>query len=129
MIINVSRYIEFDLKNIIYIKYQSLTYDFYKNNRMEVKVFGCKVNKYYTDAWLTSDYLLGKTGIFIASCVVTDQAKFKWIRFVKQSAKHLKDEDKIFITGCGAFESGEAQDNFFELYPDLDLYRGKIILL
>jgi len=33
MIINVSRYIEFDLKNIIYIKYQSLTYDFYKNNR------------------------------------------------------------------------------------------------
>ena len=33
MIINVSRYIEFDLKNIIYVKYQSLTYDFYKNNR------------------------------------------------------------------------------------------------
>ena len=33
MIINVSRYIEFDLKNIIYIKYQSLNYDFYKNNR------------------------------------------------------------------------------------------------
>ena len=33
MIINVSRYIEFDLKNIIYTKYQSLTYDFYKNNR------------------------------------------------------------------------------------------------
>ena len=33
MIINVSRFIEFDLKNIIYIKYQSLTYDFYKNNR------------------------------------------------------------------------------------------------
>lgn len=33
MIINVSRYIEFDLKNIIYMKYQSLTYDFYKNNR------------------------------------------------------------------------------------------------
>ena len=33
MIINVSRYIEFDLKNIIYIKYQSLTYDFYKSNR------------------------------------------------------------------------------------------------
>lgn len=33
MIINVSRYIEFDLKNIIYLKYQSLNYDFYKNNR------------------------------------------------------------------------------------------------
>ena len=32
-IINVSRYIEFDLKNIIYNKYQLLNYDFYKNNR------------------------------------------------------------------------------------------------
>ena len=33
MIINVSRYIEFDLKNIIYNKYQNLDFDFYKNNR------------------------------------------------------------------------------------------------
>ena len=33
MIINVSRYIEFDLKNIIYNKFQLLNYDFYKNNR------------------------------------------------------------------------------------------------
>jgi len=33
MIINVSRFIEFDLKNIIYKKYQNLDFDFYKNNR------------------------------------------------------------------------------------------------
>ncbi len=33
MIINVSRFIEFDLKNIIYDKYQNLDFDFYKNNR------------------------------------------------------------------------------------------------
>ena len=33
MIINVSRFIEFDLKNIIYYKYQNLDFDFYKNNR------------------------------------------------------------------------------------------------
>ena len=32
-IINVSRYIEFDLKNEIFIQYQSLTQSFYKNNR------------------------------------------------------------------------------------------------
>jgi ATP-binding cassette subfamily B protein len=32
-IINVSRYIEFDLKNEIYAHYQSLTQRFYKNNR------------------------------------------------------------------------------------------------
>jgi len=33
MIINVSRFIEYDLKNIIYKKYQNLDFDFYKNNR------------------------------------------------------------------------------------------------
>ena len=33
MLINVSRFIEFDLKNEIYQKYQSLNFDFYKNNR------------------------------------------------------------------------------------------------
>jgi len=33
MLINVSRFIEFDLKNEIYNKYQTLSFDFYKNNR------------------------------------------------------------------------------------------------
>ena len=33
MLINVSRFIEFDLKNEIYNKYQFLSFDFYKNNR------------------------------------------------------------------------------------------------
>ena len=33
MLINVSRFIEFDIKNEIYKKYQSLSFDFYKNNR------------------------------------------------------------------------------------------------
>lgn len=33
MLINVSRFIEFDLKNEIYKKYQSLSFDFYKNTR------------------------------------------------------------------------------------------------
>ena len=33
MLINVSRFIEFDLKNEIYNKYQTLNFDFYKNNR------------------------------------------------------------------------------------------------
>jgi hypothetical protein len=42
---------------------------------MQYKIFWCKVNKYYTDKWLNSEYLKDKQGIFIASCVVTDQAK------------------------------------------------------
>ena len=33
MLINVSRFIEFDLKNEIYSQYQFLSFDFYKNNR------------------------------------------------------------------------------------------------
>tara|TARA_X000000368_G_C23056760_1_gene724276 strand:+ start:359 stop:2101 length:1743 start_codon:yes stop_codon:yes gene_type:complete len=33
MLINVSRFIEFDIKNEIYKKYQSLNFKFYKNNR------------------------------------------------------------------------------------------------
>jgi tRNA A37 methylthiotransferase MiaB len=71
---------------------------------MEYKIFGCKVNKYYTDEWLNSEYLSDKKGLFIASCVVTDNAKRKWIKFVKDSAKNLSDEQKIFISGCGAFK-------------------------
>ncbi len=48
---------------------------------MQYKIFWCKVNKYYTDEWLNSAYLKDKEGIFVASCVVTDQAKRKWIKF------------------------------------------------
>jgi len=57
---------------------------------MQYKIFGCKVNKYYTDEWLNSAYLKDKEGIFIASCVVTDQAKRKWIKFVKDVAKEIE---------------------------------------
>jgi len=44
--------------------------------------------------------LKNKNGVFIASCVVTDKAKKKWIKFVKQSILGLKEEEKIFISGC-----------------------------
>jgi tRNA A37 methylthiotransferase MiaB len=65
---------------------------------MEYKIFGCKVNKYYTDEWLNSIYLKDKNGIFIASCVVTDKAKKKWLKFVKDTAKLITDDKKIFIS-------------------------------
>lgn len=42
---------------------------------MKYKIFGCKVNKYYTDEWLNSSYLKEKAWIFISTCVVTDKAK------------------------------------------------------
>jgi tRNA A37 methylthiotransferase MiaB len=44
--------------------------------------------------------LRDKNGVFIASCVVTDKAKRKWIKFVTESLKNLETDEKIFISGC-----------------------------
>ncbi|PID86516.1 hypothetical protein CSB08_00855 [Candidatus Gracilibacteria bacterium] len=99
---------------------------------MEIKVFGCKVNKYYTNKWLNSSYLFGKTGVFVASCVVTDKAKRKWLKFVRdiiEKENFNKNEDKVFISGCGAFKSGKAQEDFFEVYPELKKYESFIVIL
>jgi len=96
---------------------------------MEYKIFGCKVNKYYTDKWLNSDQLEWKNGIFIASCVVTDNAKRKWIKFVKETAKNIKEWEKIFISWCWAFKDGKAQSDFFDLYTDLEYLKNIIEIL
>ncbi len=96
---------------------------------MEYKIFGCKVNKYYTDKWLNSSNLEWQNGIFIASCVVTDNAKRKWLKFVKETAKNIKKWDKIFISWCWAFKDGKAQTDFFDLYPDLEYLKDIIEIL
>jgi len=96
---------------------------------MQYKVFGCKVNKFYTDRWLNSEYLSDKTGTFVASCVVTDSAKRKWVRFVKKELETLEEKQKIYISGCGAFKDWKAQDDFFEIYPELAPAKNKIEVL
>lgn len=96
---------------------------------MKYKVFWCKVNKYYTDEWLTSEYLSDKSGTFIASCVVTDKAKRKWLKFVKQELPNLKDWEKIYVSGCGAFEKWEENKAFFEVYEELKDFQDKIEIL
>lgn len=106
---------------------------------MKHKIFGCKVNKYYTDKWLNSELLQWKKWIFIASCVVTDSAKRKWLKFVKDSAKELSppsnsplagwEQEKIYISWCWAFKDGKAQSDFYNLYPEIDYLKDKIILL
>ncbi len=96
---------------------------------MQFKIFWCKVNKYYTDEWLKSEYLKDKNGIFVASCVVTDNAKRKWIKFVKDEVKKLDWDEKIFISWCWAFKKWEAQDDFFEVYPELKEFEWKIVIL
>ncbi len=106
---------------------------------MQYKIFWCKVNKYYTDKWLNSDYLKDKQGIFVASCVVTDQAKRKWIKFIKDLFKSPpltpplwgggQDNWKVYISGCWAFKDWRAQDDFFDLYPELKKFKNKIEIL
>ncbi len=96
---------------------------------MKYKVFWCKVNKYYTDEWLNSKYLEDKSGIFIASCVVTDNAKKKWIKFVKQELPTLKENEKIYISGCWAFEEWQENKDFFKIYSELEIYKEKIEIL
>jgi len=111
---------------------------------MQYKIFWCKVNKYYTDKWLNSDYLKDKQGIFVASCVVTDQAKRKWIKFIKdlfktpsnspfrggEQEEFSKNKNhKVYISGCWAFKDWRAQDDFFELYPELEQFRDRIEIL
>ena len=96
---------------------------------MEYKIFGCKVNKYYTDKWLNSERLKWENWIFIASCVVTDNAKRKWLKFVKDTFKTLEDDKKMFISWCGAFKDWRAQEDFFELYPEVKEFQNRIIIL
>jgi MiaB/RimO family radical SAM methylthiotransferase len=96
---------------------------------MQYKVFWCKVNKYYTDKWLNSEALRDQNGLFIASCVVTDSAKKKWVKFVKKELPKLREWEKVWISGCGAFERGAENRQFFDIYPELQHGRDKIEIL
>lgn len=67
---------------------------------MDYKVFGCKTNKYFAEKWLVHPYIEGKQGYFIASCVVTDRAKAKWVKHALKKLKTLKDNEKLYLSGC-----------------------------
>ena len=96
---------------------------------MKYKVFWCKVNKYFTDEWLNNSYLKDKSWLFVASCVVTDSAKKKWLKFVKQELSNLKENEKIFISWCGAFENWKENKEFFKVYEELSSFKDKIEVL
>lgn len=96
---------------------------------MEYRIFGCKTNKYFTDKWLSRPDFSSKPGIFVASCVVTENAKRKWKRFVKKAAADLPEGGKIYLSGCGSLTEGKVTDHFYEEYPDLAHLRDKIELL
>lgn len=66
---------------------------------MDTKVFGCKVNKFYINKWLEyfahrPEFSYGNKAI-IATCVVTDRAKAKWVKDVR---KRLESGQEIYLT-------------------------------
>ena len=70
----------------------------------------------------------GDNKVIIATCVVTDRAKGKWVKFAKQQLALGK---YVYLTGCAAFERGTAMDYeaFFMLYPSLRQYEEHLFLL
>lgn len=96
---------------------------------MQYKVFGCKTNKYFAEKWLVHPYLSDKNGYFIASCVVTDKAKAKWVKHAQRKLPELKDGEKLYLSGCGNIRNGVVDPRFFEVYSELWDYREKIEIL
>ena len=96
---------------------------------MQYKIFWCKTNKYYTEKWLNTKYLDDKQWFFVASCIVTDKAKVKWLKFVISWIKKLEWEAKIYISWCWTIKKWALVDDFYETYPELLQYKDKIVLL
>jgi tRNA A37 methylthiotransferase MiaB len=96
---------------------------------MDYKVFGCKTNRYFAEKWLVHPHLEEKHGYFIASCVVTDRAKAKWVKYAKKKLPTLGENEKLFLSGCGNIRDGVVDPKFFEIYPELSLYKDQIEIL
>jgi len=94
---------------------------------MDIKIFWCRFNKYYAQKWLKKLWNKENT-ILIASCAVTDNAKRKFIKEVKQQVKKWKN---VFLTGCWAFSKNWEVNPvwFYTAYTSLLDYKDKITLL
>ena len=64
----------------------------------------------------------------IATCVVTDRAKDK---FLKETQIQLAEWKHIYLTWCAVFDGGKKMDDdkFYSIYPQLAEYRNNITLL
>ena len=98
---------------------------------MPYKIFWCKVNKYFLNQRL--DYFYQKwnnldNSLLIATCVVTDRAKNKWVKEAKQA---LIEWLQVLITWCWSSSRWNlvTESEFYSIYPELKIYSDKIILL
>ena len=66
--------------------------------------------------------------LLIATCVVTDRAKNKWVREVKHAIQQWLN---VAITWCGSFSRWNmaTDSEFYSIYPELKEYSDKITFL
>ena len=78
---------------------------------------------YFSKNWNDLDDTL-----LIATCVVTDRAKNKWVREVKHAIQQWL---KVMITWCGVFSRWNiaTDSEFYLIYPELKQYSDQITLL
>ena len=95
---------------------------------MDYKIFWCKTNKFFLNKRLNFFNNKKEKSIIIASCVVTDNAKKKFIHEIKHS---LKTFNKVYLTWCWAFDRWEkiAEKKFYSDYPELEKFSKNIELL
>lgn len=97
---------------------------------MKYRIFWCKVNKYYLNKWLWffQEQWFSDKDFLVATCVVTDRAKTKWLREIK---KLLNQWWKVYLTWCWVFEKWDvfAQQEFYNIYSELLEYKDNIVLL
>ena len=98
---------------------------------MPYKVYWCKVNKYFLNQRL--DFFYQKWNhlddtLLVATCVVTDRAKNKWVKEVR---KALDGWLKVAITWCWSFFRWDLiyTNDFYDIYPELKKYSKHIQLL
>ncbi|PID84412.1 hypothetical protein CSB09_01215 [Candidatus Gracilibacteria bacterium] len=115
----------FEKKYIEYAKIYFNSNSFF----MDYKVFGCKTNKYFAEKWLAHSYLNGKKGYFIASCVVTDKAKNKWLKYALKIIPTLGKNEHLYLSGCGNIRNGVVDPKFYQIYSELEKYQEKIKIL
>lgn len=117
---------------IKFIKYWIFNFG---KKQMKSKIFWCKVNKYYLNQWLNffENQSSHKTNNFennliIATCVVTDRAKTKFIKEIKDN---YDSAEKIYLTWCAVINKWETKtlQDFLNIYPELEKYKSKIQLL
>lgn len=101
---------------------------------MDYKIFGCKVNKYYLNKRLNyfsnnkNNNNSNNNDYIIATCVVTDKAKSK---FIKETKQQLQNQKRVYLTWCAVFDKWQKMDEnkFYKIYPQLSEFKNNITLL